>query len=679
MAAPPPAGRRAGCDVAAHCDSIEKYTPDPAGREKLHAAICRLRLHAAGERLGIGAVGAAAWVGPVGPVGPNGRVDGTTAGEEISAADRAFCRAAAGAMPPIDPIDPSDAASPAAAVAAALDDLADLHERWRARHVEFDLPGVYYTPPALVDHILARLAALDGAVGSGTAPGPGAAQRRASRSRASARVFDPAVGCGAFLLGWLRRASVDRAGGRVLDAAMQLHGVDLDPVAAAIARVRILAACAPVAARGELDDLARRLAAQIWVGDGLAGEPPGEFDVVIGNPPFQFLSGRASPVAQLRRRELRRAAELAAAHARLTAQFPASSQGCRDLYKWFLDRASACLRPGGWLAMLTPNTWLYLAHFRDLRRLLLARTRIARIEDHGFGLFARPTLGAAVVYAERRREAAPPPAAAANDAAAIAFARREKGRWRRPALECRAGDFKVYRSAWARGLYRRGDLTTLGALATIAEGEHGIRRAGHGSQSVAAISHPVPIFEDAELRPLNPVPVRWWPVAAVAPEVLKRTAAHGGARVLLRKTGSGLAAAPAATAAFALAHQNVYVLKSRHGDLAVEWLALLLTAEAIQRLYREGPHGQPGRPLAQLRVAALQALPLPPLERILHAGAALSGLWQTRSPAGSTARARWQLRLDRLVAGLLAPAGPLRRSGQLRPTGRLRRKGSAVQ
>ncbi|MFM2071199.1 MAG: hypothetical protein RLZZ623_1462, partial [Actinomycetota bacterium] len=116
--------------------------------------------------------------------------------------------------------------------------------------------GAWYTPDALVDHLVAltlpsartRTTGAAGAVG------------------ARLRVLDPACGDGAFLRG-VRR---------VLGDTVELMGVDVDPSAAAAARVA-------------LPD------AEIIVGDALAMEwGTRRFDVVVGNPPFLNQLARAT-------------------------------------------------------------------------------------------------------------------------------------------------------------------------------------------------------------------------------------------------------------------------------------------------------------------------------------------------------------------------------------------------
>ncbi|MFB9315048.1 N-6 DNA methylase [Nocardioides plantarum] len=117
--------------------------------------------------------------------------------------------------------------------------------------------GSFYTPPLVVDWVLDRVLAdlPDGAT-----------------------VVDPACGTGNFLVAAVRRLGPAAAG--------RVHGVDLDPVAVAIARLRLRLEAPAVDPR--------LLERTVRVGDGLGAHPDAPYDVVLGNPPF---GGRLRPRA----------------------------------------------------------------------------------------------------------------------------------------------------------------------------------------------------------------------------------------------------------------------------------------------------------------------------------------------------------------------------------------------
>src|SRR5262245_59349889 len=112
--------------------------------------------------------------------------------------------------------------------------------------------GCYYTPPALVERLLA--ATLNGAPQHFS-------------------ICDPACGTGNILIAAARH-------GRV-------YGIERDPEAAAICRDRL------------------RLSEQrIRCGDALFLDRPGEYDVVLGNPPWVSFGGRQQARATAYRRKL---------------------------------------------------------------------------------------------------------------------------------------------------------------------------------------------------------------------------------------------------------------------------------------------------------------------------------------------------------------------------------------
>ncbi len=108
------------------------------------------------------------------------------------------------------------------------------------------LLGSYYTPPELVRTIVDEVVTADFV---------------AARGHRSIRVLDPACGDGRFLDAVAQRIEF-------LGTAVDLHGVDIDPVAVAAARV-----VCPDATIELADALTRQ-----W--------PTDHYDLVIGNPPF---------------------------------------------------------------------------------------------------------------------------------------------------------------------------------------------------------------------------------------------------------------------------------------------------------------------------------------------------------------------------------------------------------
>ena len=159
-------------------------------------------------------------------------------------------------------------------------------------------------------------------------------------------VCDPACGGGAFLLVAADRLAVaGLAPGTVV--GHQLWGVDLDPVAVAVADASL--ACW---AWLEGDRSGAHPGGHLAVTDALAdpdpwaavGAPDG-FGLVVGNPPFQGQLGRAT-------------ARSPAATAELRARFGPAVGAYTDAAALFLLAATRLARPGGRIALILPSSIL---------------------------------------------------------------------------------------------------------------------------------------------------------------------------------------------------------------------------------------------------------------------------------------------------------------------------------
>jgi len=164
--------------------------------------------------------------------------------------------------------------------------------------------GVYYTPPAIVEHLL---------------------EAASSRTGAPPRsVADPACGAGGFL-----------AAARARWPGAALVGVDTDPVACAIAErrvrgARIVGVDALSIDRAALCD---------------ASGAQGGFDLIAGNPPFQSQLAAATAASRERARHL-------------AARTGGVLRGYADTAAAFLLEALALARPGGVVAMVMPMSLL---------------------------------------------------------------------------------------------------------------------------------------------------------------------------------------------------------------------------------------------------------------------------------------------------------------------------------
>ena len=189
--------------------------------------------------------------------------------------------------------------------------------------------GIYYTPPALTDRLIAQ------ATETGV-------------DWATCRVLDPACGGGAFLAPVARQIlnALPDCSPRFLikNIANRLRGFEIDPFGAWLAQVTLDAILLPLTREGDLP-----LPAVVTVCDSLQQIPPRDlFDLVIGNPPYGRI--RLDP--------------------RTRAHFRRSLFGHANLYGLFTHLALHYARHGGTIALLTPTSFLSGEYFKNLRALL---------------------------------------------------------------------------------------------------------------------------------------------------------------------------------------------------------------------------------------------------------------------------------------------------------------------
>ncbi|HEY2428352.1 MAG TPA: N-6 DNA methylase, partial [Acidimicrobiales bacterium] len=193
--------------------------------------------------------------------------------------------------------------------------------------------GAFYTPPDLAAEVAAET--LGPLVDGG-------------RPAGEVRVCDPAVGGGALLLAAARYLI-----GRGADPGTtiaNLAGLDLDPVAARLARLA-LALLGGTAA--------------IAVGDALATRPRGGFDAVVTNPPF---------LGQLKRDTARRREEAATR----VARFGEAAGGYADAAALFLVVSLELVGDGGRVGIILPEPALVTRDAGPARRRVGGASVLAR-------------------------------------------------------------------------------------------------------------------------------------------------------------------------------------------------------------------------------------------------------------------------------------------------------------
>jgi len=195
------------------------------------------------------------------------------------------------------------------------------------------------------------------------------------------RVIDPACGSGAYLIGMLGELiAIHRALDRGFPGAdltpsrerklriirNHLFGIDLDPLATEIARLRLWLALAVDAAEPVPIPV---LDSQFVTGDTLLDNLPaefrdGSFDIVLANPPYvrhELIDGST-------KRALRR-------------RYAAIGHGKADLYCYFFARGLELLRDGGMHVFICSNSWLDVGFGARLQEHLLSQGEIVAIYD----------------------------------------------------------------------------------------------------------------------------------------------------------------------------------------------------------------------------------------------------------------------------------------------------------
>jgi predicted RNA methylase len=232
--------------------------------------------------------------------------------------------------------------------------------------------GVYYTPPAIVDHVVRHTA------------GP-ALQQSDSTGPRPISILDPACGCGALLLAAFRSLfEGQRKGGR----PARIFGVDRDPGAVRLTRAALAEAASDIKARpGTHNIKCENALATDWTKTFPEIMNSGGFDIVLGNPPW----GQKEIAQDARLKEY------------LRKRFP-SSAGIFDLFRPFVELGVHLTRPGGWFGMVLPDIVL-LKDYPQTRRFLLDHLALERIDTWGMA-FKGAVIDVVTIIGRKRRAAA---------------------------------------------------------------------------------------------------------------------------------------------------------------------------------------------------------------------------------------------------------------------------------
>jgi len=453
--------------------------------------------------------------------------------------------------------------------------------------------GAFDTPVPIVRHI--AIAVIDKLSQSGNPP----------------KLVDPACGAGYFLLDALDSLHDAYPGIKPVELVEKcLTGLDIDPIAVELTRRNIAWHLNQEYKTSIVPTLLEKI---IIEADALADFDKlpinaGSFDGVIGNPPYQFFSGRGSPVAALRKSGKTKKAKILDDEINiLVERFSESSSGCRDRYKWFIQRAIELIKPGGYLGYITPNTWLAYPRYHDIRNLLKKFGNIESVIDLGTLPFKRAHVPTAILIWQADRKSKPFPLAQLSTSG-----------WQKVIDVDEKILAKSLKSAPLQLINGRGDIEivskktemisscikTLGDIAVIREGSHDIRAVARDCQRTASDTRTFPVIIDKSMGNLIPPTVGY----IDPPDKNGYWKNHEGERLLIRKTGDRLVVAPCGTNSFALAHQNVYVVKIKNNLIPFLTLVGILGSDYLTEIYRSGAGGQHKRPHAQFRILFLKKL-----------------------------------------------------------------------
>lgn len=328
----------------------------------------------------------------------------------------------------------------------------------------------------------------------------------------------------------------------------------------------------------------------------------GGFDCILGNPPYLFLSGKGSPISAAIKLNDDSLARCWASRIEFsTASMPEASNGCKDLYKWFVFRSTQIAgEHNSGIGLILPNSYISLPRYAETKK-TLAMAGLVRVVDYGFKAF--PGLTIATNASSCLKSKNPSNSleyidisdsfALSMSASVTQFAMQKERR----ILSLKGNTFSLFRIPEVER-YFIDSSDQLGKIASIYEGDHHVSIPARGDNSGTG----VPCVLDGRMAFFGIAPV------AKAINRVPLTDRHKGERILIRKTGDKLYASVALEDG--VAHQNVYVLNPSKGISAYALLGLLCS-RAASFLYRGSPLGQKGRPMAQLRLAGIEGLPIP--------------------------------------------------------------------
>jgi len=341
------------------------------------------------------------------------------------------------------------------------------------------------------------------------------------------------------------------------------------------------------------------------------------FDIVIANPPYGFLSGKGSPVKRFENMGKKDKANYLKEYIKkLKLLYKKSSEGCLDWYKWFIERGYYLTKPQGYLVYITPNTYIQLKRFKDIRKIIVKEMSNKIIVDLGFEIFENPIIPVAIFISQNT----PPKTPIVHycdikeipkpliKQKGISFFIKDKT----IKLPLSNGDIEIYKHPLAEKIYSKFK-NKLKEYIEISEGEHSLNN-DFSMLLNANSSNSIPVIRDDLIEKFVFASIGYLPKSYCKKYNLKL---HSGERLFIRKTGDKIVATTLPPPyRFAIAHQNLYVVKKRKKSIHLKFILALLSSKLLTFLYQFGPYGQKKRIMAQLRIYGLYSLPVPKLEEI---------------------------------------------------------------
>ena len=339
------------------------------------------------------------------------------------------------------------------------------------------------------------------------------------------------------------------------------------------------------------------------------------FDAVVGNPPYLFLSGKGSPVRRLEKEgkyheaeNFRREIEY------LSLRLPQSSEGCKDYYKWFIDRSARLARRHGRVSLIVSNTWIAYPKFRDIRTILAIQNQLVELIDIGGEVFPDPTVLASIFVIQTSERVTGPQRMKYADLKRYPrkklyhadFSEVVRVHSSNTTLDTEIVEFEIYRSPVASRLMTELPDDFSVTPFVIHEGEHDLN-IDRSQLKRQPGPNDVPVVRDWEMARYLPPSIAFLPKSVAG---VSMYAFHRGKRLLLRKTGDTIVTAPPLDYQDGLAHQNVYVMRAVDAKVKPEYICSVLNSRLLTHVYQHSPFGQAGRVQAQFRIDFLYRLPV---------------------------------------------------------------------